>query len=321
VDAPRGRIEKGTNMILWTILIAVGLVAIMVVTVLVGRSQQKNARIRFGRKFGLEVPDEMEPSIRASIMARHYGAVIGTAITEAIAATLLLSFAHFQLLATWWCLFAAYLVGAGVGSAVAILLAERTRERRVVRVARTSALSVHDFVSPFQNFFARFCVVIAILGFAGDCWLAASESPEYLSVVSGILVGLSLVLLVIYEVVAHRFVSTGALAGSTLELAWDDALRAYALSNLNSMVALVGLYSFIGYDTLLVAGPSVEVSSQPMFAVYTGLFPVAATIAVVALVVFMTRIRSRQYFLRRLWPSLATRVESNMAGTYTSIMG
>jgi pimeloyl-ACP methyl ester carboxylesterase len=308
-------------MFLYTILIAVGLVLIMGITWLVGRAQQKNATARFSRKFGLDVPAGMEMSIRASVMARHYGALIGTAITETVAVVLLLSLTHFQLLASWWCLFAAYLVGAGVGSAIAILLAERTRERGLVRVARTSAVSVVDYVSPFQSAFARFCVIIAVVGFAGDWWLAVSESPEYLSIVSGILVGLAIVLLVSYEVVARRYVSKGALAGSTLELAWDDALRAYALSNLNLMVALVPLYSFIGYDTLLVANPSAHVLSLPMFTVYTGLFPIAATVGILALVAVMTRNRSRQYFLRRLWPSLAVRVDDNVNGVYTSMMG
>jgi hypothetical protein len=57
-----------------------------------------------------------------------------------------------------------------------------------------------------------------------------------------------------------------------------------------------------------------------MFAVYTGLFPVATTVVIVALVAFMTRIRARQYFLRRLWPTLAVHVDDNVAGAYTSMM-
>jgi hypothetical protein len=311
-------------MVLYTILIGIGLVLIMAITWLVGRSQQKTAVVRFSRRFGLDVPDGMEPAIRAGVMARHTGALVGTIITEAIAVVVLLLFPGFQLLSIWWCLFASYLVGAGVGSAVAILIAEQRREQGVVRVARTSAVTVDDYVPPMQAWFARICVVLGILAFAGDIWLAVGSSAAYLSLVSGVLVGLGIVMLVVYEVVSRRFVAKGALAGSTLELAWDDGLRSYALSNLNLMVALIPLYSLIGYDTLWVNGPNSRIEhlvNQPALGVYGGLLPIGGTVLVLCLVAIITQIRSRQYFLRRLWPALATKVDDNVAGTYTSMMG
>jgi hypothetical protein len=131
-------------------------------------------------------------------------------------------------------------------------------------------------------------------------------------------------MLVAYEVISHRLVTKGALAGSTLELAWDDALRSYALSNLNMMVALVPLYSLIGYDTVWVNGPLSHIEriiSQPAFNVYGGLLPIGGAVLVLCLVALITRVRYRQYFLRRLWPSLATKVDDNVAGAYTSMMG
>jgi hypothetical protein len=308
----------------FTILLALGLIVIMLIALVAGRAQQKNAIARFSRKFGLEVPEGMESAIRSGVMARHIGAVIGTSIAEVIAVVLLLVFPGFQILAIWWCLLAAYLAGAGIGSAVAILLSERRREQGVVRVARSSAVTVADYVPPLQTWFARCCVVLGILAFAGDLWLAFGTSGTYLSLVSGLLAGLAIVMLVVYEVVSRRFVSKGALAGSPLELAWDDGLRSYALSNMNIMVALVALYSLIGYDTLWYNGPFSHVekiASQPVFGVYVGLFPIGAAVLILCLVAIITRIRSRQYFLRRLWPNLATRVDDNVAGVYTSMMG
>lgn len=311
-------------MILYTILIAIGLILIMAIAWLVGRSQQKNAVQRFSRKFGLEVPEGMEPVIRAGVMARHTGALVGTIITEVIAVVVLLVFPGFQLLSIWWTLFASYLVGAGVGSAVAILFAERKREQGVIRVARMSAVTIDDYVPPLQSWFSRICVVLGILAFAGDIWLTVGSSAAYLSPVSGVLVGLAIVMLVVYEIVSRRSVSKGALAGSTLELAWDDGLRSYALSNLNIMVALIPLYSLIGYDTLWVNGPYSHIKnlvSQPALGVYGGLLPIGASVLVLCMVAIVTRIRARQYFLRRLWPSLATKVDDNVAGAYTSMMG
>jgi hypothetical protein len=308
----------------FTILLALGLILIMLITLVVGRAQQKNAIARFSRKFGLDVPDGMEPAIRTGVMARHIGAVLGTTIAEVIAVVLLLVFPGFQILAIWWCLFAAYLAGAGIGSATAILLSERRREQGVVRVARPSAVTVADYVPPLQTWFSRVCVLLGILAFAGDLWLTFGTSRAYLSLVSGLLVGLAIVMLVAYEIVSRRFVSKGVLAGSPLELAWDDGLRSYALSNMNMMVTLIALYSLIGYDTILVNGPYSHVesiASAPLFGIYVGLFPIGATVLILCLVAIITRIRSRQHFLRRLWPALATRADDNVVGVYTSMMG
>jgi hypothetical protein len=245
-------------MFIATILLALALIAISVIASLIAGAQRRTAAPRFGKRFGLEVPDGLEPSIRDGIEARRIGSPIGTAICVVIAAVLLLLNPDLNLLAIWWCLFGAYLVGLTRGSTAAILFAEQRRDRGTVRVARSKAVSVNDYVSPFQTGFARFAVVLAVLVFAADCWLAASVSPNYLSLVSGILAALGIATLIAYEVIAHRLTSKGALAG---------------------------------------------------------------TVGVLTLVLLMTRIHSRQHVLRRLWPELAVKVDNNVAGTYTSVMG
>jgi hypothetical protein len=164
-----------------------------------------------------------------------------------------------------------------------------------------------------------FCVVVAIGLFVGDCWLAAADSPEYLSIVSGVLVGASIVALVVYQVIARRAVSRGALVGTSLELAWDDALRSYALVNLSAMVAVIALYSLVAYDTVaIIATP--HVASQTIFGVYVGLLPIAAGVGILVLIAVTTSIHSRQHFLRKLWPSLAPPVEKNST-IPTELMG
>ena len=306
-------------MFVATILLALALIVISVVASLIAWSQRKTAAARFGKRFGLDVPEGLEPSIRAGIEARRIGSPIGTAICVVIAAVLLLLNPGLNLLATWWCLFGAYLVGLTLGSTTAILIAEQRRDHGTVRVARPKAVSVNDYVSPFQSGFARFAVVLAVLVFAADCWLAASVSPNYLSLISGILAALGVATLIAYEVIAHRLISRGALAGTPLELAWDDGLRSYALSNLSGTVGLVPLYSLIAYDTLLLNTTGIE--SNAFFTVFVGLLPIAGTVGVLTLVLLMTRIHARQHFLRRLWPELAVKVDDNVAGTYTSVMG
>jgi hypothetical protein len=306
-------------MFLPTILIAVGLVVISLVASFVALSGRRTAVARFARLFGLDVPDDLESTIRAGILARRIGAPIGNAITVAITTVLLLGTQGISLLATWWCLFGAYLVGTSLGATTAILIAEQRRDRTIIRVARTTAVSVSDYVSPVQTVFVRSFVALAVLVFAVDCWLAVSVSPRYLSVVSGIIAGLALVTLIVYEVVSRRLISRGASAGTPLELAWDDGLRSYALTNLSGTVGLLPLYSLIAYDTLLLN--TTGISSSSVFSVFTGLLPITATFGIFALIVIMTRTRSRQHFLRRLWPELTPVVDVGANGTYTSIMG
>jgi hypothetical protein len=308
-------------MTLFTILIAVGLIAISFIGDVVSATWGKSAAARFSRRFGLEVPPGMEGAIRASVRARRIGAPIGTTVAVTIAAVLLLVvLPGFQLLAIWWCLFGSYLLGAGVGSTVGILVTERRRERGVVRVARTTTVKVSDYVSPLQTAFMWFCVAAAIVLFAGDLWLTATNSPEYLSIVSGLLVGLSVVALVVYQVLARRAVSRGALAGTPLELAWDDGLRSYALVNLSSMVALIALYSLVAYDTVaIIATP--KVADQTIFGVYVGLLPISATVGIITLIVVITSIHTRQHFLRRLWPEFAPPADETPSTIPTELMG
>jgi pimeloyl-ACP methyl ester carboxylesterase len=306
-------------MLVPTLLIAIALVAISLVASFVTLSGRKTAAARFAKRFGLEVPDGFEPTIRAGVEARRVGAPIGTGISVAIATVLILLTPNLSLLATWWCLFGAYLVGASLGSTAATLIAEQRRDRGAVRVARINAVSVGDYVSLLQTNLVRIFVALAVLAFAADGWLAISVSPRYLSVVSGVIAGLAVVTLGVYEVVSRQLVARGALAGTSAELAWDDGLRSYALTNLSGTVGLLPLYSLIAYDTLLIN--SAGIGSNPLFPVFTGFAPIAATVGILALVVLMTRVRTRQYFLRRLWPELASKVDDNLAGVYTSIVG
>jgi hypothetical protein len=306
-------------MVVATLLIAAALIVISVTASLIAISQRKTAAQRFSRRFGLDVPDGFEPTIRAGLEARRIGAPIGVVIGVVIATTLLLANPGLTLLATWWCLFGAYLLGATLGGTTAILLAERRRDASVVRVARTSALTVGDYVPPFQTVFSYICIGLAIVAFAGDVWLSIAVSPYFLSIVSGVVAAIGVVALICYLVISHRLVSRGAIAGTPLELAWDDALRSYALTNLSTVVCLIPLYSLVAYDALLVNPAGID--ANPLFSVFTGLLPIAATFGIVAAVVVTTLTRSRQHFLRRLWPELAPKVDPNVSGTYTSVMG
>jgi hypothetical protein len=307
-------------MTLPIVLIALGLIAISFIGDAVSASWGKSAATRFSRRFGLEVPAGMEGAIRASVRARRIGAPIGTTVAVTIAAVVLLILPGFQLLAIWWCLFGSYLLGAGVGSTIGILVTESRRERGIVRVARTTTVKISDYVATLQTVFMWFCVGLAIVLFAGDLWLTTTNSPEYLSIVSGVLIGVSAVALVVYQVIARRSVSRGALAGTPLELAWDDALRSYALVNLSSMVALIALYSLVAYDTIaIIATP--KVADQTIFGVYVGLIPISATVAIFTLIAITTSVHTRQYFLRRLWPEFAPAVEQRESAIPTELMG
>jgi hypothetical protein len=291
-------------MTLAIVLIAAGLILISMVSAAISQSRQKTTAARFSRRFGLEVPPGIDQALRLGLQARRIGGPIGTVAGVSIAMAFLLIFPGFPLLAAWWCLFGSYLLGAGLGATVATFIAEGRRESGVVRVARTTAVTVGDYVPPYQSVVRWFGVIVAGGAFAADCWLAATDSGGYLSIVSGVLLGLAVLTLLVYEVVVHRVIRRGALAGTPLELAWDDALRSYALVNFNGLVALIALYSVVAYNTL-VASATPHMASEPAYGVFVGLLPIAASAAIFILVGLMTSVGSRQHFLRRLWPQLA----------------
>ena len=85
-----------------------------------------------------------------------------------------------------------------------------------------------------------------------------------------------------YLVVANRVVERGAIAGTPLELACDDALRSFALVNFNGQVALSALYSLVAYNSL-VATATRHMRAEPVNGVYVGVLPIAASFAIFAL--------------------------------------
>lgn len=180
-----------------------------------------------------------------------------------------------------------YLVGQALGLGG---LAWRESRRPVAqgpRVARTAVPTVADYVPSWERRAARGIVLGGALILVA---VAATGDPGLPAASVAVGVGLPVLLLVAVELGARRFVAARQVAGSPLELAWDDALRARTVRDLVGMVAGTGAYA----PMLVAAGG--EAPGTPLAALL--LVPVLLW----GTVLLLSGVRgARSHFRRRLW--------------------
>ena len=291
-------------MILVTILMAIALLLVSAVESFVTYRQYKSGRApaRFARHYGLSLPDGFEATLRRNVNYQALCSFIGTAVCLAIATSLVLIAATQSWIATFWCVLGGYIVGASIGRVVGTLIAESHRERGIVRVGRLRAVRTADYIPSFRIWSARVVTVLAVAAFIVDCIIGAS-TPELFSIPSGVFAVLAVLTLVFFEFTSRRIVSRGALAGSPLELAWDDAFRSIALAQLVWTPLVLGLYSFVAYDTLAYSAKPLV--GNPAIAFWVDILPLLCVAILAVWIIATSYPRARQYYLRRLWPELA----------------
>ena len=189
-------------------------------------------------------------------------------------------------------------MGAGIGVAIAALT-ERATAVDGPRVARSGAVALGDYVAPFERNGARLAVVVSVLALLGMLLFlapgAATTAPTPLKVT---IVVLGILSLLVFELGSRRVIDRSRAAGSTGELAWDDALRAAAARDLVIAPICLGIWS-----TLLIASDAIQaVPAMQDMRLGIGLVVVALAIGVV---IIGKAYNPQRYFLRRLWPELA----------------
>jgi len=255
------------------------------------------AALRRAYRLGITLPANLEAEVVHRLMARQRGAAIGGILLTALAA------AAFQWELgvdndsdqTGLFIVGAAFAGIGIGASVAALAARVAADPDRVRVARSNAVTVRDYVAPLELVGARSVVIAAVVALIVGAVLAATGSdiglyPIAVFAVSGA------VSLAVFEVVSRRIVDRPQPAGSTAELVWDDAVRASTLRDLVTAPLALGAYCLI-FGVFGVTGTGAPVL---VVTIVGGIF-VAALVA--AAIVTMV-IRPDGYFLRRLWPDL-----------------
>jgi len=248
-------------------------------------------------RLGITLPSNLEAEVEHRLMARQRGAAIGGILLTALAAVAF----QWELGVdndseqTGLFIVGAAFAGIGIGASVAALAGRPAADPGRVRVARSNAVTVRDYVAPLELVGARAVVTVAVVVLIVGAVLAATGSDIGLYPIAFFAV-FGAISLAVFEIVSRRIVGRPQPAGSTAELVWDDAVRASTLRDLVTAPLALGAYCLI-FGVFGVTGTDAPVL---VVTIVGGIF--LAALVGAAIVTMATR--PDGYFLRRLWPDL-----------------
>jgi len=259
---------------------------------------------RFANSVGIGLTENYLPIVRSRLVAQERGTLLVGFVGLLIAIALLLDkpalanspFGSLSLAGIM-------ISGMSLGSALTASRSRSHDDPDRPRLARARVITIADYVRPVERvgtYIAVGLVVIATLVFTVVTAAVHSTTPSWVSG-PGILAALSLASLILFEVAGRRIIRRGQPAGSSIELAWDDALRSHRLRSLvvaplflsgygvfSSLFQLSSTSSAAGYRTLALAYS-------------TATMVLACGVIVIAVITLVTK--PQRFFLRRLWPN------------------
>ncbi|WP_182112991.1 MULTISPECIES: hypothetical protein [unclassified Actinotalea] len=197
-----------------------------------------------------------------------------------------------------------YFLGAALGSA-AVAWYESTRPLAAgPRIARATTPTPADYVPPFERYGAWACAVVAALVAVGIVVVDAVGLVDVGRLPVGLLVAVTVVpalVVLAVELAARWLVARRQVAATTLELAWDDAMRARTLRDSATVAIMAGAYAPFALLGVLADGleggwpanPAVGLVSGIMLVLFGGLLVMG---------VWSLAARPERYFRTRLWP-------------------
>jgi hypothetical protein len=267
------------------------------------RRLRERALDRFARRVQLPVPEGLRPRIAEQLAAHHLGADLGGGAGVALVAVWGLTLGRSVVGSNWWALVVvgAVLAGSAVGAGVATLRrAWNPRREPGPRVARPTSPGLGDYLAPVELQGGRAAAVLpalVVLVLAAVALTGVGSPPLLLPAGLALLAASALV---VAELGARRILDAPQAAGSDLELAWSDALRAHTLRAVVTVPIAVGSYASAG----LLAVLGLEVA-DPRSVTGVVLLALAALVglAVVGAAAWTLTGAPHRYFRRRLWPA------------------
>lgn len=263
----------------------------------------------FARKVDLALADRTEEVVTARLVRRERAAVFGGCLGALAAAAL--AAARTDEAASGYRLFGVmlcFLAGRALGFGVVAWRESVSRAADGPRLARATVPTHGDYVARHERVSAWAVAVLAFLG-AGALLVVERTNGFDDALHGAVPVGLALAVLVVPgltiavdEVLARRLLARPQVASTTLELAWDDALRARALRDMVTVPLSAGLFGLLALIGLV--GDRVEGTwpEEPAGGIMVGasvlLLVGAAVMAVVSAV-----LRPERHVRRRLWPT------------------
>ncbi|WP_167137335.1 hypothetical protein [Diaminobutyricimonas sp. TR449] len=192
-------------------------------------------------------------------------------------------------------------LATAIGFGYAALTEAIDRPHDTVRVARIPSATAPDYVPGYERWGGRVAASLAGLTGLGLAAInGASGGWTTDAVLPGALGCVSLIVLAAVELTSSRVVARPQPAGTTIDLAWDDALRSSVLRDLYGAMIMGGC-AVVAIELVLPAPglPSMLTVVLP-FAV------VPLFLAVLVLGVVSRASRPRPHYQRRLWSEMAS---------------
>lgn len=261
-------------------------------------------RARQSRSLARAVGLELGPAVAARVERRltlrtrlgAVGALIGLA---AGTATVLAS--DLGLTADAWLVNGGFFIGLGVGVSASSLVPLDRSAAPSIRVARSRDITLSDYLAPHELVPTRVLVVAAVL--ASAVWLVPNDAIAVpaLFPAAPIMAVLAAGAAIVLEVGGRAVIARPAPAETADHLAWEDALRATALRQMLTAPLTFAVVSLIwsGFGALALLPPS---AGQIVLGIT---MPVLLTGLIVLAVLSVTS-HPQRYFLRHLWPELAS---------------
>lgn len=253
--------------------------------------------LRYAVLLRVGLPVRLENAVSARVNARDRGAGIGAFVATVLAMLAV----HFGIgvsddtRLTLLLIGGAAAAGGGAGVAVAAFTDAPGIARSGPRIARSGAVTVADYIHPFERYGARTVVVVAAAVSIAGAALGAGGSLFPLAAFATV----GVVALGLFEVASRRIVAIGQPAGSTGELVWDDAVRASTLRGMLAAPVAFGGYSLLfGLLRLVETGPAAATAAA------ADVSGVATSLGVFAFVLYDRIGKPRRHFLDRLWRDL-----------------
>jgi hypothetical protein len=197
-----------------------------------------------------------------------------------------------------WFVLVLVAAGLSIGTALGATFDQFVRPDTAMRLARLRPTRISDYVATPHRLIAWLTVASAVAIMVIRDIRASVEGPPPASaniLLCNYIVGIGLLGMLIFEIAGRRIVARAQPAGSSVELVWDDALRASSLRDLVLTPSYLCAYAF-----LLVAAHGANTSSAPLDFVLAGLY----VLLVVGWLASIVASRSaRHQYLERLWPN------------------
>jgi hypothetical protein len=248
----------------------------------------------------IDLPAHLERTVAARLMARSRGGSLGGLVFTVAAA---LAF-HFEIgvnhdsQLTGLFIVGSTFAGVAAGTAVAALSGSRTIAPDRPRVARARAVTVSDYLAPFERIGARIVVYGAVgVLLVASVFAAPGAGGSLFAIAFFAIFGA--VSLALFEVASRRIVDRSQPAGSTAELVWDDAIRASSLRDLVTAPLALGAYCLV-FGVFGIAESSTHPAAMLVSWVVGSIFGLTG----LAAAIYSIATRPQRYFVDRLWSDL-----------------